>query len=285
MNSKQDRYWQSADGLALHFRDYPGRQDRPPLLCLPGLTRNARDFADLAERLAGEWRVLCPDMRGRADSAYAPDAATYTPRQYVADVEALLQQQGIGRFVSVGTSLGGIMTMLLAMHDKSRIAGALLNDIGPVLDPAGLARIVGYVGRTQDYPDWQAAAEALAQTQSVAFPEYGQTDWLAMARRIMREQPDGRIAFDYDAHIAGAFAQAPDAPPAALWPGIDALADCPVLLVRGELSDLLAADVFGEMQQHLPQADAIEVPRIGHVPMLTEPEVTVAIDRWLARIG
>jgi len=129
-----DRYWTSADGLKLHYRDYPGREDRPPLLCIPGLTRNARDFEPVAEVFAGEWRVLAVDLRGRGDSDDAKDSATYQAPQYVADIDALLEQAQIDRFVAVGTSLGGIITMLLAAQNAARIAGAVINDIGPAVE-------------------------------------------------------------------------------------------------------------------------------------------------------
>jgi pimeloyl-ACP methyl ester carboxylesterase len=147
MSTYTDQYWQSPDGLRLHYRDYAGRDDRPVVVCLPGLTRNARDFDGLAGRIAGEWRVLCPDMRGRGDLQYAKNSATYNPMQYVQDVNALFDELKIDRFVVVGTSLGGLMAMLFAMIDAKRIAGAVLNDIGPVIEPSGLARIRDYVGQ------------------------------------------------------------------------------------------------------------------------------------------
>ncbi len=121
MSDFADGTWTSRDGLELHYRDYPGREDRPPLLCLHGLTRNARDFADMAARLAGEWRVIVPDMRGRGDSEYAKDATSYNPIQYVDDVNRLLESLGIDRFVAIGTSMGGLMTLLIAMKTPQRL--------------------------------------------------------------------------------------------------------------------------------------------------------------------
>ncbi len=142
-----DRFWTSRDGLKLHFRDYPGRSDRPPVLCLPGLTRNGRDFSHVAERLAGEWRVLCPDLRGRGDSAYAKDSATYNPLQYADDIALLLEQEGIARCVSFGTSLGGLITMIMALGDASRFAGVLLNDVGPNCRARGLTGFAAMSGK------------------------------------------------------------------------------------------------------------------------------------------
>jgi pimeloyl-ACP methyl ester carboxylesterase len=289
MTAYSDHYWQTADGLRLHYRDYPGRADRPPIVCLPGLTRNARDFEILAQRLAGEWRVLCPELRGRGQSDYAPDWRTYNPGQYVADVTALFEQTGITRFVAVGTSLGGLMTLLLAMIDNRRIAGALLNDIGPVLEAAGLARIRTYVGQPRQFADWSQAATALAATQVVAYPDYQPADWLAMAQRVMIATATGEIVFDYDMQIGQAFspehANTGAGPEVDLWPAIDALAGRPVLLVRGGISELLSADTFEKMHQRLPEAETVTLPRIGHAPTLDEPEVTSAIARWLSQVA
>lgn len=280
-----DRYWSSRDGLKLHFRDYAGRDDRPPVICLPGLTRNARDFAAVAERLSPEWRVICPEMRGRGDSAYAKDAASYNPLQYVEDLEELLAQEGIARFVSIGTSLGGLMTIVLAMTAPERIAGFALNDAGPYLEPAGLRRIAGYVGQGRSFPTWMHAARALGETQGAAHPQFAVTDWLAMAKRVMTLSSNGRIVFDYDMKIAEPFVRMDfDAQPD-LWPGIEALARRPGLLLRGMLSDLLSEETLAGMTRRLPDAEVLRLERVGHSPTLQEPEAAAAIDRLLARIG
>lgn len=283
--SYADRFWTSRDGLKLHFRDYPGRADRPALLCLPGLTRNARDFADLAERLAGEWRVLCPDLRGRGDSAYAKDSASYNPLQYADDIALLLEAEGLDQVVALGTSLGGILTMILAMTGPERLAGALLNDIGPAIEPAGLERIRDYVGQARSFPTWMHAARALEEMQGAAFPDYEIADWLAAAKRCMVLSGNGRIHFDYDMKIAELFAQPDGEAGADMWPALDALKGRPVLLLRGELSDILSAQTFARMAQALPEAEAVTVPRVGHAPMLGEPAAIAAIDRLLARVG
>jgi pimeloyl-ACP methyl ester carboxylesterase len=280
-----DRHWTSRDGLKLHFRDYPGRTDRPPLLCLPGLTRNARDFEHVAARLAGEWRVLCPDLRGRGDSAYAKDSASYNPLQYADDIALLLGAEGLTRVVVLGTSLGGILTMLLAMTERERLAGALLNDIGPEIDPAGLARIRDYVGQGRSYPTWMHAARAIEELQGGAFPDFEIADWLATAKRCMVLGSNGRIVFDYDMKIAEPFAQAGGEAGADLWPAFAALKGRPVMLLRGELSDILSAQTLSRMAKALPDAEAVTVPRVGHAPMLDEPAAVAAIDRLLARVG
>ena len=282
-----DRYWSSRDGLKLHCRDYPGREDRPPVICLHGLTRNARDFAGLADRIAGEWRVLCIDLRGRGDSDYAKEASTYTPGQYVEDLIALLEDQQIERFVSVGTSLGGLMTMILAAIAPERIAGALLNDVGPVLERAGLEKIREYVGLGRSFPTWMHAARGVEEVHGASFPHYRITDWMAMAKRQMTLTSQvGRIVFDYDMKIAGpVLAGDLDALQGDLWPAFDALSGRPVTLVRGELSALLSAETFAKMARRLPDAETVLVPGVGHAPTLDEPEVIPALDRLLARVA
>ena len=282
--SYADRYWTSPDGLKLHFRDYPGSNERPPLLCMHGLTRNSRDFADLADRVAGTWRVIVPEMRGRGMSEYASDSATYNPLQYVQDVSALLEQEGIERFVAVGTSLGGLMTMLLAAIDPSRIAGAVLNDIGPEISPDGIERIREYVGQGRSYATWMHAARALQEVHGEAHPRFGIEEWLDMAKRSMVVQQNGRIGFDYDMKIAEPFAQDDGAAPADMWPALEALDGRPVLIVRGEKSDLFAEDTLKSMLARLPQAASVTIPETGHAPMLNEPEAVAAIDELLARV-
>ncbi len=285
-----DRTWESPDGLTLHFRDYPadpalGHADRPPLVCMHGLTRNARDFGPLAQRLAGEWRLIVPDMRGRGQSEYAKDYMTYNPLVYVADVEALLAQEGISRFIAVGTSLGGLMTMLLAAKDASWLAGAILNDIGPDIDPEGIERIRQYVGQGRSYPSWMHAARALQEVHSAAYPTFGIEQWLDMAKRGMVLQPNGRIGLDYDMNIAEPFQQDDGAAPPDLWPAFDALRDVPLLVLRGALSDLLKPSTLAEMQRRHPNVETVTVPDVGHAPMLDEPASSAAIDRLLAKIG
>jgi len=288
MSNYSDQFWQSADGLKLHYRDYPARAPvagRPPIVCLPGLTRNARDFANLAEHLSESWRVICPDMRGRGDSDYSKNSATYSPIQYVQDVNALFDAAGIERFVAVGTSLGGLMTMILAMIDAKRIAGAVLNDIGPVIDPSGLERIRDYVGQARSYPTWMHAARDLEADHGAAFPDYSMEDWLAMAKRVMVLGSNGRIVYDYDMKIAEPFDQPGGEAGVDLWPGYQALAGRPLLLLRGGLSDLLSAHTLAEMQRRIPEAEAITVPRVGHAPTLDEPEAVAAIERMLAKVS
>lgn len=283
----EDRHWTSEDGLRLHYRDYAGppklADAKSPVICIPGLTRNARDFEALAVRLATRRRVLCPDLRGRGDSAYARDPATYVPPTYVADLQALLDQAGIARFVAVGTSLGGLVTMLFAARDAGRLAGAVLNDIGPEVSGAGLARIGGYVGQGRSFETWMHAARALEESQGAMFPDFAVPDWLTLAKRAMTLGSNGRIVFDYDMKISEPFATPTNAAPPDLWPCWRALGGRPLLLVRGEFSDILAPEVAARMLAEVPGAEMVTVPRTGHAPTLDEPVAVAAIERLLDR--
>jgi pimeloyl-ACP methyl ester carboxylesterase len=284
-----DGYWWSNDGLRLHYRDYADGAgvdpSRPPILCLPGLTRNARDFEGIAARLSPDWRVIAIDLRGRGESGYAKDAMTYVPLTYVQDIERLLTDLKIDRFVSFGTSLGGIVTMLLAATGHARIAGAVLNDVGPAIEAAGLDRIRGYVGRGGAYPTWLHAARGLAETNAAVFPRYDLTDWLAMAKRTMRLSANGRVVVDYDKKIAEPFRLPGGEAGIDLWPAFDALADVPTLVVRGGLSDLLSPATVAAMAARLKQGTTVTVPDVGHAPTLDEPEAAAAIDALLARVA
>ena len=278
-----DRYWTSGDGLRLHYRDYDGPSDRPPIVCLPGLTRNARDFEPVADHYAGTWRVLSLDFRGRGLSDYDSKPENYAPPAYAADVLALFDEIKLERAVLFGTSLGGLVTMILATAAHDRIAGVMLNDIGPEIDPRGIERIRGYVGRASEFATWEEFASALAARNADVYPRYGAAQWEAFARRICREQ-EGRIAFDYDMAISNTFNRAPNGPAASAWPLYQALAGFPVLILRGELSDLLDAEVARKMAESLPDAELVVVPDVGHAPALDEPEAIAGIDRLLARV-
>ena len=283
-----DSHWKSADGLTLAYRDYPGglgAELKAPVVCLHGLTRNGRDFAGLAAHIAQTHgrRVIVPDMRGRGDSDYAADSDSYAIPIYVADVRALLAELQIDRAIFIGTSMGGLMTMMLASQQQDMVAGALLNDIGPVVEVEGLAKIRSYVGQGRSFPTWMHAARALAETQGEAHPGFAIDDWLAMAKRNMTLVSNGRIAFDYDMKIAEPIlASDAQAVPPDLWPVFDLLGGVPLLFVRGALSTLFSLATLAEMQRRMPQAQSLTVPDTGHAPTLDEPEVRAAIDGWLA---
>lgn len=282
MAAYENCYWMSPDGLKLHYRLYPGDVALPPVLCLPGLTRNARDYDALAARLAGRRQVIAVDFRGRGKSEYAKDPMTYTPATYAADVQALLAERDIARVVGVGTSLGGIVILLLAQAGTG-IAAALLNDIGPEVDPAGIARIRSYVGKGSSCPTWMHAARSLADAQRDVYPDWGIEQWLGMAKRVYRLTSSGRIVLDYDLKIAEPFRTPGNEAEPDMWAALSALRTTPVLIVRGGRSDVLAQPVADRMVAALDQGELVTLPGVGHAPTLAEPELHGPIDRLLER--
>jgi pimeloyl-ACP methyl ester carboxylesterase len=278
----KDGHYYVRDGLRLHYRDYAGSADKPPMLCLPGLTRNVRDFADFAELHSPRFRVIALDFRGRGGSAYDPLPARYNPLTYAGDVIELLDQLGIPRAIFVGTSLGGLVTMTVAAIAPQRIAAAILNDVGPELSQEGLDRIRSYVGTDARFKSWDEAARALAENHA-NFPAYKHADWVRMARRTAREE-NGEIRFDYDMAIAQPFNTAGPAPQIDMWPLFVALAQKPLLVIRGERSDLLSASAAEKMARAAPNVKLALVPGIGHAPMLDEPEAVAAIDAFLEEV-
>ncbi|WP_309662727.1 alpha/beta hydrolase [Sphingomonas sp.] len=280
------RHWTSRDGLSLYYRDYAGPSDRPPILCLHGLTRNSRDFAEFADRYAGKWRIIVPDFRGRGMSDRDPQPARYLPTTYAADVLQLLDELAIEQAVFVGTSLGGLVTMLIAATQPQRIAATVLNDVGPELDQSGIDRIRNYVGKSVRFSDWDEAADYIAGVSRGLPATNSHDDWLHAARRVGKEDGNG-IIFDYDMAIAEPFNQRNDgaAPAFDLWPLYKKLDGGPLLLVRGEHSDLLSATAAQAMVEAHPDAELVTVPGVGHAPELTEPEAVAAIDGLLHKVA
>jgi pimeloyl-ACP methyl ester carboxylesterase len=279
-----DRYFTVPDGLRLHYRDYPGGADKPPLLCLPGLTRNARDFAALAERYSPAFRVLALDFRGRALSDYDPVPARYSPMVYAGDVTQLLDDLGISQAIFVGTSLGGLVTMVIAATAPERIAAAIINDVGPDVDPKGIDRILTYVGKDLRFRSWDEAGRAISGNYGSAFERNSHEDWVRMAQRNCREEK-GEIRFDYDMAIAEPFKTAGPTPQVDLWPLFAALGQKPLLVIRGEKSDLLTAETAARMRTVAPGMTLATVPGVGHAPELNEAEAVAAIDHFLASLS
>lgn len=274
------RYASAGGGLELFARDYPG--DGPALLLMHGLTRNSADFEPLAGHLAGHYRLIVPDQRGRGLSANDPDPANYRPDVYAADMFALLDGLGIERATLIGTSMGGLIAMIMAATKPERVSAIVFNDVGPHLDAAGLKRIGGYVGPGGAFPDWRAAAARCEAINRSAFPDFTAADWDAFARRTCREGEDGSVALAYDPAIAQGFLTEGGAGQPDLWPLWQALGGKPVLVLRGVLSDLLSAGTVERMAQlHQGPFARQEVPGRGHAPLLDEPEALAAIETFL----
>ena len=274
-----DVFYQSDDGLRLYARDYPGpAPDAPVILCLPGLTRNSKDFAVLADDLRQTHRVICPDQRGRGRSARDADASRYRPDQYAQDMRVLLNVLEISAVIVIGTSLGGLMAILMMATDPQRIQAAVLNDVGAEVDPRGIARIAGYVGKTAPANNWEEAAEQTAITNGAAFPDFNSNDWHAMARDLYVQE--GRVpVLDYDPAIALGLATGTAAP--ILWPLFSMLDKKPMLVIRGEVSDILSVKTLAEMSRRLPNLISLTVPRRGHAPTLNETAARDAIAQFL----
>jgi pimeloyl-ACP methyl ester carboxylesterase len=276
----RERYLTAQDGLRLYFRDYGDPlSPRMPLLCLTGLVRNSADFADLAERHAGERRVVCPDYRGRGRSAYDPDWANYDPFVYVNDIAQLMAGAGLERVLVIGTSLGALLAMGLAVFTPASLGAVVLNDFGPELNPRGITRIFDYIGSDRPQPDWPSAVRHLREllpTLSIRSDE----GWLKFARATYREAVDGLLHFDWDVNLAKPLAASavPD-----LWPYFRALRRLPVLALRGTLSDVLSAETFERMALAKPDLERVTVANSGHTPTLNEPEAAAAIDDFIRR--
>jgi pimeloyl-ACP methyl ester carboxylesterase len=280
-----ERFVSVPDKLHLFVRDYPGSGRSVAVICIHGLTRNSADFEDVAPAIAATGRrVLAVDVRGRGKSVWDPDPTRYRPDVYTGDVVHIMDSLKIDRAAFIGTSMGGLVTMLLSAVVPQRVVAAVLNDIGPAVNPAGLARIAGYVGKTTSFDSWEAVIAAIKATNGAAFPDADDVFWQKMARRVARAREDGKVVFNYDPAIARAFDQSPGAPAPNLKPFFETLRDKPVLVVRGALSDLLSAEGVEAMRQIKPNLDYAEVPRVGHAPMLDEPVARDALMNFLARV-
>lgn len=276
----RDRRFTSRDGLSLYFRDSGDPfSPKTPVLCLPGLTRNSQDFAGLARRLSSTRRVLCPDYRGRGQSDYDSDWRNYHPRTYLEDIRHLLAVAGVGRVVVIGTSMGGILAAGMAVAMPAALAGALINDVGPEIGLRGLDRIVAYMQDAGPLPDWNAAVAKLRATFP-NLPAYANGDWLNIARATYRESHDGLLHPDWDVRLVKPLQQG-GANGYNLTALFSALRAAPVLLIRGERSDVLTADAFERLGSLLPDARRLTVPGVGHAPSLSEPVTKDALDDFL----
>ena len=279
----RERRFTSRDGLGLYFRDY-GDPLAPatPVLCLAGLTRNSKDFHDLAERLAAGRRVICPDYRGRGRSDADPDWRNYALAVLVDDVMHLVALAGLHRAVVVGTSLGGVLAMALAAARPAMLAGVVLNDVGPEIGSSGLDAIIDYVRHDRPQPDLRSAEREI-RDRLPALRFQDDAMWSKVVRNTYRDCDDGMLRFDWDVAIIKPLLGGADAM-ADLWPLFRALARVPVLALRAEYSDILTIECFERMAAVKPDLRRVTVPRTGHAPTLVEPECVVAIEEFLADV-
>jgi len=289
MSTFVDLMWKGEGDLALYARDYPrtaGGPARCPVICIHGLTRNCADFEDVAPWIASQGRrVIAVDVRGRGRSARDPDPSRYHPKVYCADVLRLMDAAGISRAIFIGTSMGGIITMAIAMKRLRAIAGAVLNDVGPIISMKGLERIKGYVGKGRPVESWDDAAAFIESINGVAFPANTKEDWLRFARRTFREE-DGKFVLDYDPKISQAIqgGQVRNTSLIARLLYKRLAKNRPTLLIRGGNSDIVGPEESQYMRTAAPSLRYAEVPGIGHAPMLTEPAAREALTSFLADV-
>jgi pimeloyl-ACP methyl ester carboxylesterase len=273
----------SADGTLQLYAEAWGAPNAPlTLLCLHGLTRNGADFGALVKQLAPRYRVIAADQRGRGKSQWDPIAANYQPAMYVRDMFQLLDRLKIASVVLIGTSMGGIMSMAMAAAQPPRIRGIVLNDIGPEVPTSGLKRLRDSLNTPAQISTWQDAARDAKRRNGLAFPDYGDSDWEAFARRTFAGDPNGRPIAAYDKAILNGLNEADlSAVPANLWSLWAQLGTIPMLAFRGALSDILSAETFAQMAATHPNMTAVTVPNRGHAPMLDEPVAVSALDQFL----
>lgn len=269
-------YYTSSDGLRLYARHYPAAEDlgRLPVLCLPGLTRNSRDFHSLASHLSGDAEaprdVYCIDYRGRGNSEYDKNWRNYTPFTELLDTLDFMTVAGLHETTVIGTSRGGIIAMMMAVMRPAALRTCVLNDIGPLIETAGLARIIGYVGKIPVPETWDDAARIVRTMSEQFFTDIDADEWEAIARQIFADV-DGVPRADYDASLARVMAEidlserVPD-----MWPQFEALEHIPTLVIRGENSDLLSEETVREMAARHPRLNTHTVAEQGHPPLLRD---------------
>ena len=283
-----ERRWHSRDGLSLYCRDYPGDSGpaRLPVVCLHGLTRNSGDFEGVAPLIAASGRrVIVPDVRGRGESQWDASPGRYEPRTYARDVIEMLDALGIARAVFVGTSMGGVIMMMLAVRHRHRIAAAVLNDVGPEVSPEGLQRIQSYVGKPVELATWADAVAHVRRLNESSLPHLDESGWERMAERAYTMGSDGPVA-RYDPAIAVPLAAGKAKAPALIaWLLYRRLVKSrPALVIRGERSDILSAGTAARMVAGRAGCELVEVPGVGHAPTLEEPASRQALARFLQRV-
>ena len=276
----------SADGaLGLHA-EIRGPAGAPlTVLCLHGLTRNSADFGFLAAHLGARFRVIAADQRGRGRSAWDPKPANYGPQTYAADMFALLDHLAIQRVAIVGTSMGGIIGMVMGAAQPGRLQGLVLNDIGPEIAVTGLRRLRDSLAGRGPAANWEEASLQARRVNEIAFPDYGDADWDAFARRTYAEDASGRPVAAFDPAILDGLNGADlTVVQPTLWPAWDALGKLPILAVRGARSDILTPEILAAMAARPPALRSVTIPNRGHAPMLDEPVAVAAIDEFLQHL-
>ncbi len=284
--TEREHWHTAADGTRLYARDVgPLKSDFTPLLCLPGLTRNSRDFEPVFEQFAKTRRIIAMDFRGRGKSAHAADPNTYRPDVELQDTLEFIDVLQIDRIAVLGTSRGGIVGLLMAALAKHRLAGLCLNDVGCKLEADGLLRIMGYVGTARTFPSWEVAAAQFAKS-AMGFRNISPLQWQTVVKRIYLET-NSAIIQNHDLALAQTLPGVQDVMDGKvpeLWSLLPTLTDVPFALLRGEGSDLLSSETVQRMADAVPDLVTTTINGRGHVPFLDEPESVAAITQWLERV-
>lgn len=278
--------WTSADGLDLFAKSYGPESAPLAVLCLHGLTRNHKDFEPMIAALPPQYRYIAVDVRGRGQSAYDPNPKNYAPPVYAKDMLGLIDKLGLQKVALIGTSMGGLISILMIRSAPGRVAGIVLNDVGPAVEKTGLARIAAYAGKMPPVTDWASAAAAVKAVNGPIFPHYDDARWMEIARRTYREMPDGKVEPDYDPNIAANLGKVKPGPLTSffLWRVFGVTKKAPLLVVRGETSDILSQKTADLMVRRHPDARLVTVPDIGHAPFLDEPEAVAGITAFLNKL-
>lgn len=284
MDHDELTYYKSHDGLDLFYRSYGDQNSSIPILCLPGITRNSRDFEDIAEHLASSHRVVTVDFRGRGLSDRDANWRNYHPQTYVDDVVRFLDHLDLKQVILLGTSLGGLVSTIVSAQHGDRVAGVILNDIGPEIGAAGLERIKSYIGKMPAVGNWNEATAQAKEIYGHAWPGLSDDMWLRIARRGYRENESGVPELDIDPAIGDA-ARTVGTGLIDPWKMFDGLAKLPLLVIQGATSDILTDDIVGAMKARKPDLQHLKVANRGHPALLDEPECLKAIDSFVGEIN
>ena len=280
-----EHHYKTSDALSLYYRRYGAGRD--VVVCLPGLTRNSKDFHEIATHLASRYSVLCLDLRGRGQSDWDSDWHNYHPATYISDAWALLDQLDLSSFILLGTSLGGLLAMIMASQQPERVRAVILNDVGPQADPAGYARILASFDQQFEVKDWKEAELHCEQTYQTALPDMPAEFWQSFVHKNYQEGVDGRPEIECDPKIGEAIRKGDLSRIAGVqvdpWAVFTALI-MPCLVLRGALSDILSEEIVQRMIQVKPELEEVVIPNRGHAPLLYEAESLAAIDGFLERV-
>lgn len=280
-----DYWYESKDGLQLYAREYPHEAPAATIICIPGLTRNSADFSDFCDQLNSDYRIFAVDLRGRGKSAYDLDPKNYHPGIYMQDIQQLLEKLDLEKVILIGTSLGGLVSMFVTAINPDSVSALIINDIGPEINTTGLERIKYYITQQYDSVDsWDDAVSRTKQALKREYPNFSEEDWQSFARRLYKEH-DGNVCLDYDPAIAVLFEdEQTDNVPPDMWPMFSALTTVPMMVVRGELSDILLPGTISKMQDIHPHLSVVEVPEVGHAPLLEDLRISDQAEKFLETV-